>query len=104
MGPVVAPQVTSRPPRARQRRERGHANSRNDRQQRSSPRMQYTTRGCRFDNLLGDDRKEKHHGDIVDSKCNRQCEPEVTFGSGIDPRERDQRSQRKHQQVLERES
>ena len=63
--------------------------------------MEHAARRRRFDDLLGHQREEEHHRDVVDRERDRIGEAVVALGRGIDPHQGDQRAQRQQEQVLD---
>ena len=63
--------------------------------------MEHATRRRGFNDLLGHQRKEEHHRDVVDRERNRKGEGVVALGRGVDPHQGDQRAQRQQKQVLD---
>ena len=80
----------------------GRGNRGNHRQHGATPRVQDAARRCRFDDLLGHQREEERHRDLVHGERNREAEAVVAFGCRVDPDHGDQRAQRQQQQVLDR--
>ena len=65
------------------------------------PRMKHAARRRGFDDLLGHQREEEHHRDVVDRKRDRKGETVVALGRGVDPHQGDQRAERQQEQVLD---
>ena len=71
-----------------------------DRHDRTPPGMEHPARRCGFDDLLGHQREEQRHGDVVDGKRHRVGQAVIALGGRIDPHQGNQGAEGQQKQVL----